>query len=48
MCLYQNNGVLNLGQDFSKDSRFQWTPIQQDVWYTGTTVERIVRFLVYH
>lgn len=34
MCLFQNNGVLNLGQDFSKDSRFQWTPIQQDVWYT--------------
>jgi hypothetical protein len=46
MCLFQNGGVLNLGQDFSKDSRFQWTPIQEDVWYTGTSAVALIALVV--
>jgi hypothetical protein len=34
LCLYENNGILELGTDYSKDNRFVWTPIQQDQWYT--------------
>ena len=35
LCLYENNGVLEMGTDYSKDKRFVWTPVQQDQWYTG-------------
>lgn len=30
-----NGGVLAIGDDYSKDTRFQWTDIVQDQWYTG-------------
>jgi len=34
LCLYVNNGLLNIGKDYSNDTRFQWAPIQEDQWYT--------------
>jgi hypothetical protein len=30
-----NGGVLAIGDDYSKDKRFQWTDIVEDQWYTG-------------
>jgi len=34
LCLGTNNGIMGIGDDYSKDPRFVWTPIQEDQWYT--------------
>ena len=36
MCLLTKGGTLSLGVDYSKDSRFRWTDITQEQWYTVT------------
>jgi len=36
MCLgnqKNNNGIMEIGQDYSKDSCFIWTPIETEQWY---------------
>jgi len=39
LCIYGNNGLLEIGTDYSSDSRFVWTPVQTVdgslmAWYT--------------
>ena len=49
-----NGGILAIGDDYSKDTRIQWTDITQDQWYTGMShfielhvAESNFSFLVY-
>jgi len=34
LCLDTNGGIMGIGEDYSSDSRFVWTDITQDQWYT--------------
>eukprot|EP01124_Arcella_intermedia_P008645 TRINITY_DN154_c0_g1_i1.p1 TRINITY_DN154_c0_g1~~TRINITY_DN154_c0_g1_i1.p1 ORF type:complete len:441 (+),score=70.18 TRINITY_DN154_c0_g1_i1:55-1323(+) len=36
MCLLEDGGIMSIGDDYSADPRFQWTPIEQEQWYTVT------------
>ena len=34
LCMGPKGGVLSLGVDYSKDSRFKWTDISDEIWYS--------------
>jgi len=36
MCLGSDGGIMTIGTDYSTDSRFQWTSIIQEQWYSVT------------
>jgi hypothetical protein len=36
MCLLLDGGVMSIGDDYSTDNRFQWTPIIEEQWYSVT------------
>jgi len=36
MCLLVNGGIMAIGDDYSTDSRFHWTPIIEEQWYSVT------------
>jgi len=42
MCLFDDGGVLGLGTDWSKDSRFKWTTVQDDKWFIGMLIMRCI------
>ena len=34
MCLLEDNGVIEIGGKYQGDSRFTWTEVTDDQWYT--------------
>jgi len=36
MCLLQDGGIMSIGDNYSDDSRFQWTSIIEEQWYSVT------------